>query len=450
MHRKSKPRQYGWILGISMALGASVFPLQGTAETLGTFPSARASDPIKMGWMQGFPPPRDKRLNFADGSFFKFPAMRWSVVHMREFMPTVNVSRGLGAPTQLPQSLDPHIDAITFRPLNATQDMTWEESLWQNYTDGILVLHKGHIVYERYFGALTPSHQHAAMSLTKSLTGTLGAVLVAEGTLDENRPVTDYIAELEDSAFADATVRQVLDMTTSLQFNEDYANPNADIWAFSAAGNPLPKPSNYRGAIGYYAALQTIKKAGPHGDAFGYKTPNADALGWLIARASGQSVDTLLAERVWSKIGMEQDGYYSVDELGIPFAGGGFNAGLRDLARFGELIRNKGNWQGEQILPARALEDIAKGGSQAKFAKAGFSGLLNWSYRDMWWHTGNAHGAFAARGVHGQTIYIDPTAEMVIVRFASHPIAANSANDPTSLPAYAAVAQYLIERSNAP
>lgn len=147
---------------------------------------------------------------------------------------------------------------------------------------------------------------------------------------------------------------------------------------------------------------------------------------------------------------MEQDGYYSVDELGIPFAGGGFNAGLRDLARFGELIRNKGNWQGEQILPARALEDIAKGGNQAKFAKAGFSGLLNWSYRDMWWHTGNAHGAFAARGVHGQTIYIDPTAEMVIVRFASHPIAANSANDPTSLPAYAAVAQYLIERSNAP
>lgn len=407
--------------------------------------SARESDPLKMGWMQGFPPPKDKRLNFADGSFFAFPALRWSVAHMREFMPTVNVSRGLRAPDPLPYRLDPRIASIRFRPLNAAEDMTWEESLWQNYTDGILVLHRGRIVYERYFGALTPEKQHAAMSVTKSFTGALGAVLVAEGKLDENKLVADYIPELKDSAFGDATVRQALDMTTALQFSEEYANPKAEIWTYSAAGNPLPKPKDYSGPVGYYAALQTIQKAGAHGEAFGYKTPNADVMGWLIARASGKSVDELLSERVWSKIGMEQDGYYSVDELGVPFAGGGFNAGLRDMARFGELIRNQGRWKGAQILPARAIADIARGGGKAAFAKSGHPELPGWSYRDMWWHTGNGHGAFAARGVHGQTIYIDPKAEMVIVRFASHPIAANSANDPASLPAYEAVARYLMK-----
>ncbi|MEO8891323.1 MAG: 6-aminohexanoate hydrolase, partial [Coleofasciculaceae cyanobacterium] len=119
---------------------------------------------------------------------------------------------------------------------------------------------------------------------------------------------------------------------------------------------------------------------------------------------------------------------------------------LRDMARFGELIRNKGQWNGEQIFPSAAVDDIEKGGSKDAFAKSGHPELPGWSYRNMWWITENTHGAFAARGVHGQTIYIDPKAEMVLVRFASHPIAGNSANDPTSLPAYAAVAEYLSKK----
>ncbi|MBE9013884.1 serine hydrolase [Pseudanabaenaceae cyanobacterium LEGE 13415] len=411
------------------------------------FLSAQESDPIKMGWMQGFPPPEDKRLDFADGSFFKFPQLRWSVAHMREFMPTISVSRDPTGFDPLPYRLDDDIDAVSFRPRNSDQSMTWEASLWKNYTDGILVLHRGAIVYERYFGALTPNQQHAAMSMTKSLNGTLGAVLIAEGQLDETKFVADYIPELNDSAFADATVRQVLNMTTALQFSEDYADPNAEIWQFSAAGNPLPKSKNYTGAIGYFAYLKTVKKQGNHGEAFGYKTVNAEVVGWLIARITGRSVAQYLSERVWQKIGMEQDGYYSVDELGTPFAGGGFNAGLRDMARFGELIRNQGQWKGNQILPRRAIEDIEKGGSKTAFSKSGHPELPGWSYRNLWWHTENAHRAFTARGVHGQTIYIDPKAETVIVRFASHPIATNSANDPYSLPAYEAVAEYLLSLS---
>ena len=160
------------------------------------FLSAKASDPVKLGWMQGFPPPPGKLLGAADDSFFEFPALRYSVSHMREFLPTVDVSRGLGAPSVLESAPDKTIDALTFRPGNA-EPMTWETSLWENYTDGMLVLHQGKIVYERYFAELTEARVHAAMSVTKSLTGTLAATLLAEGSLDENETVAAYVPELK-------------------------------------------------------------------------------------------------------------------------------------------------------------------------------------------------------------------------------------------------------------
>lgn len=421
--------------------------LQLMAQNKKKFLSAKESEPSNFGWMEGFPPPANKTLHTADGSFFEFPAIRWSVVHMREMLPTINVSRGLGAPKPLEYDLDSNIDALTFTPWNSKKTMTWEESLWENYTDGMLILHKGKVVYEKYFSELTENDVHAVMSLTKSFNGTIAAILVAEGKIDENKLVSTYVPELKNSAYGDATVREVMDMTTALAYSEDYADPNADIWDFSAAGSPLPKPKDYKGPEGYYEYLETVKKEGMHGEAFGYKTVNADALGWIISKATGKSVNELLSERIWSKIGMEQDAYYQVDGKGIAFTGGGFNAGLRDLGRFGELLRNHGKLNGEQLFPSQAVKDIEKGGDKKAFEKSDHPGLKGWSYRNMWWITENKDGAYAARGVHGQTIYIDPAAEMVIVRFASHPIAANSANDATSLPAYQAVADYLLKKN---
>lgn len=423
------------------------FSVQLIAQNGKQFLSAKESEPVNFGWMQGFPPPANKTLYAHDGSFFKFPALRWSVVHMREMLPTVNVSRGLKPLHYFNYQLDDNIDDLTFIPWGEEKPMTLEASLWKNYTDGIIILHKGKVVYERYFSELSETDVHAVMSLTKSLNGTLAAILVAEGTLDEKKLVPFYVPELKNSAYGDATVRQVMDMTTALKYSEDYADPKADIWEFSAAGNPLPKPIDYTGPEGYYEYLETVIKQGVHGEVFGYKTVNADALGWIISRASGKSVNNLLSEKIWAKMGMEQDAYYQVDGKGIAFTGGGFNAGLRDLARFGELIRNKGNWNGEQLFPAQAVADIERGGSKEAFQKSGHLELKGWSYRNMWWITENENGAYAARGVHGQTIYIDPSAQMLIVRLASHPIAGNSANDAYSLPAYQAIADYLMKKN---
>lgn len=284
------------------------------------------------------------------------------------------------------------------------------------------------------------------MSVTKTFVGTLATILAAEGALDPSKRVAQYVPELAASAFGSATVRQVMDMTTGIKFSENYADPSAEVWAHGAAGNPLPKPKDYTGPRSYYEFLQSVKPEGVHGEAFHYRTANTDALGWILARVTGKTVAQLLSERIWIPMGAEQDAYMSVDSIGTPFAGGGLSTGLRDLARFGEMIRSNGAFNGRQIVPPLAVADIRRGASQADFAKAGYKQLPGWSYRNMWWVTHNAHVAFAARGVHGQTVYIDPKAEMVIARFASHPVAGNAAIDPTSLPAYDALAKFLIDK----
>jgi CubicO group peptidase (beta-lactamase class C family) len=431
-----------FLIGL-LALSAVSGGLQSQADT----PlSAEESNPVKLGWMTGFPPPAEKLIMQPESDFFSFPKLRWTVCHIRELMPTKQVSRGIAAPVPMPYALDDGVDSVTFVPIGAEGRMTWAETLSRNYTDGILIIHKGQIVYERYFGALNETGKHAAMSMTKSLTGLLAEILVVEDNLDDAARVDSIVPELKGSAFGNATVRQVMDMTTALDYSEDYSDPEADIWIYSRAASPLPKPKEYEGPNGYFEYLQTVKERGSHGAAFSYRTINSDALGWIVSRVTGKDLTTLLSERIWSRMGAEQDGYMTVDAKGTPFAGGGLSAGLRDLGRIGLLMLNAGEINGERLFPRQVVENIQEGGDKAAFAKAGYKTLDGGSYRSMWWVFHNKHGAFAARGVHGQTIYVDPTAEMVIVRFASFPSAKNSQIDPTSLPAYQAVAEYLMKK----
>ena len=189
-----------------------------------------------------------------------------------------------------------------------------------------------------------------------------------------------------------------------------------------------------------------MQPEGKHGEAFHYKTINTDALGWIISRVSGMEFSELLSDRIWSHMGAELDAYVTVDGKGTPFAGGGMSAGLRDLGRIGLLMLNEGEINGRRLFPSEVVAGIREGSSRQDFEKAGYKTLKGGSYRGMWWLLHNEHGAFAARGVHGQTIYVDPTADMVIVRFASFPTAKNAKIDPTSLPAYQAVADYLVQK----
>jgi len=425
---------------VALALATAGVFAQGQAPQL---PDAAATDPKALGWMVGSPPPPDKIIRFADGSFYKFPQWRWTFSNARQFLPTANVSRGSGGIAVLPNADRNDLDAIEFTTMEGRK-MTWLQSLPAVYTDGIVVLHKGNIVYERYFGALEPVKPHSAMSVTKSFVGTLAAMLAAEGVIDPSAPVTRYLPELKDTAYGDATVRQVMDMTIGVKYSENYADPKAEVWDYSRAGGMLPTAPDYKGPRNYYEFLVRLQKEGNHGEAFAYKTVNSEVLAWIVTRVTGRTLAQLTSERIWSKLGAEGDAFYSVDSIGTASGGGGLSTTLRDLARFGEMMRLGGFYNGQQIVPKAVVEDIQRGASREDFAKAGYKTLPGWSYRNMWWISHNENGAYTARGIHGQVIWIDPKAEMVIARYASHAVPNNPFNDPVSLPAYAAMAKKLM------
>ena len=395
--------------------------------------------------MTGTPPSEERLIRFADASFTRFPRTRWSFSHLRQLMPTSVVAREDRSVCELPRRQRDDLDTVTFEPLGTGATMSWQQSLAANFTDGIVVLHRGHVVYERYFGVLTPHRQHIAFSVTKSFVATVAAMLIHEGVIEEQAPIAHYLPELATGGYADATVRQVLDMTTGIDYVEDYTDDNSSVWSLSRAGGFRPRPTGYIGPDSFCEYIQTLRKAGPHGERFAYKTVNTDTLAWVMRRVTGQSLSDLLRERFWLRLGVEQDAYFSVDSTGVEFAGGGLNLTLRDMARFGEMIRLDGRFNGLQIVPPAVIADIRRGGSLDHFALAGYTLLPGWSYRTMWWVSHNPHGAYTARGIHGQAIYIDPAAEMVIARFASHPLGANANLDPTSLPAYHAIARHLMK-----
>lgn len=413
-----------------------------SVATAATTPTHAETDPEALGFMQGFPPPPDKLVTFHDGSFRNFPELRWSWSNVRRLVPTANVWRGAEPPSVLPRA-EQDIGASASVTMDGRK-MTFAKMMEETYADGIAVLHRGKLIYERYFGALKPHQPHIGMSVTKSFTGTLAGILVAEGRIDPQAPITDYVPELKASAFGDARVHEAMDMTTGLAYTEVYTDRNSDVWKLRRANGMMPIEPGYDGADNIFDFLCAQKKQGEHGKVFAYKTVNSDVLAFICRRAGGMTLSDLLSERVWIPMGAEEDAYYHVDRNGSESGGGGLCTTLRDLARFGETIRNHGRFNGRQIVPSAFVEEVARGGDPEKFKPAGYTTLPGGSYRHQWWHSHNAHGAFMARGVHGQGIYIDPKAEMVIARYASHPMAGNAANDPVTLPSYMALAKDLM------
>jgi len=419
---------------------SGIFEIEGVE-----YPDADASDPIASGWMQGSPPPPAKRIRFQDDRFLEFPQIRWTLSHMRELAPTVNVWRGKTAPSDLgaaSHGRDAAIEALAFEDLRGRR-LTWAQSLRETYTDGIVVLHRGRRIYERYFGALEEQRPHACFSITKSYAATLAATLIHERALDEMKTVSHYLPEMAGTAYQDATLRQVLDMQIGVQYSELYSDPKAHIWDYGRAGGLRPRTPGHAGPDNFYDYLRTLRKEETHGAAFAYKTVNTEVLCWVMKRVTGVALADMLSERIWSQIGCEEDGYLTVDTIGVAMGGGGLSASLRDLCRFGELMRCEGAWGGKQVIPAEVIADIRRGSDPAKFAMAGYTLLPGYSYRNMWWVSHNALGVFEGRGIHGQRLYIAPKAELVITRFASHPVASSAANDPITLPAFAAMSHLL-------
>lgn len=386
--------------------------------------STSSAEPPKtaaqLGFTDGFPPSRIIDISKWD----KGEDCRWAFQHISEIIPTANISRGSGPVTEIPRS-PKDISGIRFKPKGGKR-MTVKEMLDSTYTDGFIVLQNGAIVFEKYYNGMTPATRHLLMSVSKSVTGAIAGILVNDGHLITDKKVVDYIPELKSSSgFADANVREVLDMTTSIVFREDYDNPEAEIASHEQA-------TAWRGRTqiaekGLYAYAQTIKKdKREHDEMFHYASINTDVLGWLIERASNQRFIDFMSQSVWAKLGAEHDAQLSVDYHGSPVANGGFVITLRDLARFGQMILDDGYYNGKQIIPSGWIDDIRFNGKNSAWKPTKYSKIWpNGFYRNQWYVTQDDQGSFFAVGVNGQNIWINPSSRVVIVKLSSFPISAD-------------------------
>ena len=392
----------------------------------------------RLGLMQGFPPAPDKVVD--DSNRTKYPQLRWTLQHTRELLPTRNIRRGSAPVTALPAAPLP-IGSVEFQD-DKGRTLTVDGWLRETYTDAFVVMHRGRLVFERYLNGARPETPHLLFSVTKSFTGLLAAQLVQEGRLDPEAPVVRYVPELEGSAWGDMKVRHVLDMTGTVRYREVYTDPTTEVFPYLYASRMLPAPPGYAGPRDIYTFLRTLQKGdGEHGDGFVYRTVHSEVLGWIVSRVTNQHFADLLSERIWSKLGMEEDAYVMVDRTGTPLQGAGLAATARDLARFGEMLRRKGEFQGQRILDAAAIADTTRGGDREKFKASGMAFRPGYSYHNQWWVLHNADGAYEASGVHGQLVHVNPAAEMVVVKLSSHPVAAAALTHPLTLRAWEALAR---------
>jgi len=379
---------------------------------------ARGAGPAtaaELGLMRGAPPPSGQLVtlaNWQDGPF-----NRWAFQHVGEIVPSAPLSRGIGPVLQL----DAAHEDLGERPLATVScGSTVDEFLRNTYTDAFLVLQDGRIRYEGYFNGMTAGSLHLLQSVSKSFCGALAGTLVERGVLELAAPARTYVPELWDSAFGDATIAELLDMTASVRFREEYADPASEVQGQDRSGGWRPRrPDDPESS---YAFLRSLRANGPHGRAFQYCSATTDALAWVLERATGRRYTELLANEVWSRLGAEHDAAITVDSTGFAFANGGLCVTLRDLARFGLLMLEGGGTNGFRVAPAEWSRRHLREGDPALAGDSDFAAAYpNGSYSTKWWCTGDSHGTFYGVGIYGQFLWLVPDSKLVLAKLSSLP-----------------------------
>ncbi len=354
-------------------------------------------------------PPRD--------DWDRAPWNRWSFQHIREILPTIEVWRGRGPVRVLPHAARSLDDlAVTAVEGEAT---TLATLLDQTCTDGFIVLHKGAIAHERYLNGMDERTLHLSQSVAKSITGTVAGILVGKGVLDVNAPITRYLPELEDTAWKWATLQHVLDMTTGVKFSEEYTDPTSDIGQVDVACGWKPVPTGSDPSFQWpthmwdlILRLKTVIRA--HGAEFHYRSIETDVLAFAMERATGKRLAQLVSEELWQKMGAERNASFTVDSAGYALADGGFNACLRDYARFGQLWLGGGGG----IIPPEWIT-ATRNGQHGRFTGRYAASLPDGAYHNQFWIEDSTDRSLMARGVFGQWIYVSWKHDMVIAKLSS-------------------------------
>ncbi|HEX3054010.1 MAG TPA: serine hydrolase, partial [Aggregatilineaceae bacterium] len=246
--------------------------------------------------MSGFPPAPENVVTHANQLYG--PYNRWSFQNELKLNRTADVWRGAGPVAALETDLQ-DLSQVTYQN-RAGDSFSLDDMIELSCTDGIVVLHRGRVIYERYLNGMQPHTLHAWASGSKSVTGTLAAQLAYEGLFDPEATVDTYLPELKNSGFGEATVRQVMDMTTAVGFPDERMDPIAENWQYGVALGWCERPEGYKGAETVYEMLPLMPQTGAHGQKFTYLTPNTDVLAWLIKRLTGQTLAEVMQERLWS------------------------------------------------------------------------------------------------------------------------------------------------------
>jgi CubicO group peptidase (beta-lactamase class C family) len=366
--------------------------------------------------MKGTPPRADKRVTLENWD--TPPFISWSFQNMAQIFPVATVSRGKGPVS----NLDRNLQDLNHLPVTRLDDLqtTVGGIISETNTDGLLVLHKGKIITENYFGGMTEDTLHLAQSVSKSVVGTLVGIFLDKGLLKPGDLVKKHVPELAESGYAGATIENLLNMQTGVQFNEDYTDPDAEFALLDmAAGWKKRITGNEPETI--YELLVSIAKERDHGGYFQYRSIDTDVLAWICERAGGGRLADLISREIWSKIGAEKDASFTVDKAGTSLADGGFNATLRDFGRFGQMHLDMGNFNGQNIVSEDWVNSCRSGDPETfKVLYGEFAKLYpRAAYANQWWVVDSERHIYSARGVFGQMICIVPASELVVVKLSS-------------------------------
>jgi CubicO group peptidase (beta-lactamase class C family) len=376
--------------------------------------SYKNSDP-RTPIMQGSPP----RLVPPRLDWDRAPWNRWSFQHVRDMVPTAEVWRGNAKIRDFPSSARA-LATLQVTGLNG-QATTLGHLLDDTYTDGFLVLQKGGIVTEQYFNGMGPRMLHLSQSVAKSVTSAVAGILIGRGLIDVEARITDYLPELENTAWRGAKIQHVLDMTTGVTFSEEYTDPYSEMGQLDVAAGWKPPPPGSDPEFIWPSTVWDLilsckRSDASHGAVFHYRSIETDVLAFAMERVTGKRLPQIVSEELWQKIGAEESGSFTVDSAGYALADGGFNATLRDYGRFGQMLLEGGNG----IVPASWIE-ATRNGKHGMFGEPYATLMPGGAYHNMFWIENGASRNLMAQGVFGQLIYVDFANDMVVVKLSTWP-----------------------------
>ena len=401
------------------------------------YSSLSYSEPDSQSVMEGTPPTRDSQATMKN--YRDYPFSGWTFQNMGAPLNIVMVPRG-GDIAELNQPSNQALGKKIFIDKTGAE-MTLEDLFKVHFARGMILIQDDKVLYEKYFDGFGPHKQHIWFSMSKSLASAALGILVEQGKIDVKKSPAHYIPELKNSGFERVTIQNLLDMATSIDFKETYTDMTSDFalkyavamnmgW-LPGARDAQPESTEIYGVHDFLSKYIKPNKELEPGTDFDYNSSNADVIGWLISRVSGQSYEQFISERIWSKLGMEHDAYFTVDRAFMPVVTGGMNSTLRDAARFALMIKNEGKVNNKQLIPSAWINSALNIDEKLKshMTTNPKYGEESWeAYHNMWWILDGEKGEFCATGIHGQVIYINRSKNTVMVWFSNQPGAAAPKN----------------------